>query len=345
MVPHSRPTLGEEETDAVASVVRSGQLVDGPETAAFERAVADVTNTEWGISCTSGTSALHLALLGLGIKAGDYVAVPSYVCVALVHAVRYVGAQPFLVDVDPETYNMDPDALKRNAPAGLRAAIVPHMFGLPAPVADVMSLGVPVIEDCALAIGASTHGHFVGSQGELAICSFYATKMLATGEGGMVVGHDAAVGERIRDLRDYDQPDGHTTRYNYKMTEIQAAMGMVQLRRLPDFINRRREIARCYSRDLQDLDMDLPVDRPAGTHIFYRYVTRMRRPLEEIIAGLDRAGIACRRPVSMPLHQLLEQPSLPAADAAFASALSIPIYPSLSEEEYASVIEALHLVI
>ncbi|MDP6483086.1 MAG: DegT/DnrJ/EryC1/StrS family aminotransferase, partial [Nitrospinota bacterium] len=183
-------------------------MVDGLQTRAFEQAVAGQTGTAWGIAVTSGTTALHLALLGLGVGAGDRVVLPSFVCVALLHAIRYVGAEPIVVDVDPETMNLDPDALKHTAPAGLKAVIVPHMFGLPAPVDAILSLGIPVIEDCALAIGATDHGRPVGGQGSLGICSFYATKMLATGEGGMVVGQDSALEARIQDLRDYDQPDG-----------------------------------------------------------------------------------------------------------------------------------------
>jgi len=347
MVPHSRLSIGNDEAEASAQAVRSGQLVDGPQTRVFEQAVADQTGTEWGIATTSGTTALHLALLGLGVGAGDRVALPSYVCVALLHAIRYVGAEPVVVDVDPDTMNIDPDALKQLASSGLKAVIVPHMFGLPAPLDDILALGIPVIEDCALAIGAVDRGRPVGGQGTLGICSFYATKMLTTGEGGMVVGQDPEQEARIRDLRDYDQPEGRTLRFNYKMTEMQAAMGLVQLGRLPSFIERRRQIAECYYNDLKVLDLNLPVDIPGGNHVFYRYVTRTSQPIDHLIVRLEQEGVACRRPVSQPLHRLLgeTETSFAGTEAVFDQALSVPIYPSLTDGEYKTVVKVLHHIL
>lgn len=345
MIPHSRPTLGEEEAEAAAQTIRSGMVVDGPSTVLFEQAVARQTGSKWGVATSSGTTALHLALLGLGIGAGDRVAIPSYVCVALLHAVRYVGAEPVVIDVDPDTMNLDPDALKRHAPARIKAVILPHMFGLPAATARITELGIPVIEDCAHAIGATAYGRPVGGQGVLGICSFYATKMMTTGEGGMVVGHGTELEERIRDLRDYDQPDGQTVRFNYKITEMQAAMGLVQLQRLPSFLERRRQYAARYHAHLQALSIDLPVDDPEGSHVYYRYVVRAAHPVGVLIDRLEQHGVACRRPVTQPIHQLIGQASYPGADAAFDQALSIPIYPALTDEEHTTVTYALQRVL
>lgn len=348
MIPHSRPTVGEAEAEAAAAVIRSGLLVDGEQTRQFERQVAKQTGTSWGVAVGTGTAALHLALLGLGVGPGDRVAIPSYVCVALLHAIRYLNAEPVVVDIDPETMNIDPDALKKSAPTRLKAIIVPHMFGLPAELNSMLALGVPVIEDCALSIGAEYQDRPVGGQGHLGICSFYATKMITTGEGGMVVGHDADILQGLQDLRDYDQPEGNILRFNYKLTEMQAAIGQVQLRRLPTFLERRRYIAARYHEGLAKVDCKRPSGKMDTAHAYYRYViqtaARCSVNLDQYIEQLDRKGVACRRPVSRPIHQLLGLTTCPGADAVFEHALSIPVYPTLTDQESATVIDAVHAV-
>ncbi|MBI4552250.1 MAG: DegT/DnrJ/EryC1/StrS aminotransferase family protein [Candidatus Latescibacteria bacterium] len=333
MIPHSRPSLGPDEAEVAAQVIRSGWVAQGPQTEGFEEDIARQAGMAWGTATSSGTAALHLALLGIGAGPGDRVVIPSYVCVALLHAVRYVGAEPVIVDVDPETMNLDPDALRRAAPGRLKAVILPHLFGLPAEVDAITAMGAPVIEDCAHAVGATVNGRPVGGLGTLSIYSFYATKMMTTGEGGMVVGQDSSIEERVRGLRDYDRPDASTIRFNYKMTDIQAAIGRVQLRRLPSFLDRRRQVAQVYDERFQSLHLGLPAGRPGAPHAYYRYIVRMNGNVAETIARLDEAGVACRRPVAQPLHRLVGGPPCPGADAAFDRALSIPIYPTLTDEE------------
>lgn len=342
MIPHSRPTIGEEEADAAGTAICSGRLVDGPLTEQFEQALARQAGASWGVAVSSGTSALHLALLGLDIGPGDRVAIPSYVCVALLQAVRYTGAEPVVVDVDPMTMNIDPDALKRLAPARLKAVIVPHLFGLPADIDAIVAVGVPVIEDCAHAIGALYKNQPVGGQGILSIYSFYATKMLTTGEGGMVVGRDTGLETRIRALRDYDCPDASRLRFNYKLTEMQAAMGLVQLRRLPDFLMRRHTLASVYRQAWKDLPVSHPVERTDRISSYYRYTLGVAAPggISALIEQFEREGIACRRPVTRPIHQLYGSFSCPGADAVFDRTLSVPFYPSLTESESVTVLRA-----
>lgn len=344
MIPHSRPSVGKQEAEVAARVIRSGALAAGSYTVRFEAEVARQTGAAWGVATNSGTAALHLALLGLGIGPGDRVAIPSYVCVALLHAVRYVGAEPVIVDVDPGTMNMDPDALRRKAPVRLAAVILPHMFGLPAETDAVLSLGAPVIEDCAHAIGAATGRRPVGGMGRIGICSFYATKMMTTGEGGMVVGHDPDLECRVRDLRDYDRPEGRTMRFNYKMTDFQAAMGLVQSERLPSFIHRRRQVAERYHTALDGLDIERPAGMRFKDHTYYRYVVRTTRDIPSAIQRLEQAGVACRRPVTRPIHQLLGLDGCPGADEAYRKALSIPIYPTLTNDEEQTVCQAIREV-
>ena len=221
-IPHSRPALGEAEAKAVAEVVRGGWVAQGRQVAAFEQAMAKVTGQAQGVAVSSGTAALYVALMALGIGAGDEVVIPSYVCTALWHAVRLTGATPILVDIEPATYDPSPQAVTRVLTRHTKAVIVPHMFGLPADIETLKSHGVPVIEDCAQTLGVTVRGTSVGGTGKLAICSFYATKLLTAGEGGMVLGRDESLMSRVQTLRQYDQEASLVRAFNYKMTDMQA---------------------------------------------------------------------------------------------------------------------------
>src|SRR5437667_1193930 len=203
LTPPARPALGEAEAKAVAEVVRGGWVAQGRQVAAFEQAMAKVTGQAQGVAVSSGTAALYVALMALGIGAGDEVVIPSYVYTALWHAVRLTGATPILVDIEPATYDPSPQAVTRVLTRHTKAVIVPHMFGLPANIETLKSHGIPVIEYCAQTLGVTVRGAPDGGSGELAICSFYATKLLTAGEGGMVLGLDGTLVGRVRALRQY----------------------------------------------------------------------------------------------------------------------------------------------
>lgn len=339
IIPHSRPTLGEAEGDAVHRVVLSGQLVQGQEVAAFEEEVAACTGRRFAVAVSSGTAGLHLALLALGVGEGDQVILPSYVCTALLHAVWAAGATPVAVDIDPSTRNLDGGKVREKVGERTRAVIAPHMFGLPAPVEEIEKLGLPVIEDCAMSIGAEHRGRPVGSFGSLSVCSFYPTKMMAAGEGGMVLTDDSDLAERVRARREYDGLPAHHLRFNYKMTDVEAALGRVQLGRLPEFVARRREIAAHYQRKLGEGGLKLPLVNPE--HVYYRYILRTDGA-EPFMAALEEEGVAARRPIDRPLHRELyrEDGEYPHATAAHREDLSIPIYPSLGDSQVERVIEA-----
>ncbi|MFA6346542.1 MAG: DegT/DnrJ/EryC1/StrS family aminotransferase, partial [Syntrophales bacterium] len=221
-----------------------------------------------------------------------------------------------------------------------KAIIVPHLFGLPADIRRIAALGVPVVEDCAQSLGSRLAGAPTGSFGRLSVFSFYATKVICTGEGGMIASRDAGLLERIRDLRDYDEKPDDRTRYNYKMTDLQAAMGIVQLRKLPDFITRRLAIASRYDDVMNECGIPTPASLLDREGIPYRYVIRTDR-LESILAAGRDAGISCRRPVFKPLHRYLGLNGYPHTDSAFASALSIPIYPSLGDADIEAILDSL----
>jgi dTDP-4-amino-4,6-dideoxygalactose transaminase len=344
IVPHSRPTIGQEEVQALLAVAGSGQLAQGPRVEEFERSVAALVGVAGGVAVHSGTAALELALLALGVGHGDEVILPSYVCAAPWLAVVRVGGQPRIVDIESTTYAIDPDSVRKALSPRTKAIVVPHMFGLPADLTRLRTLGVPLIEDCAQTLGATEAGHRVGSVGAVTICSFYATKLLCTGEGGMLLSNDRRLLDRGRALRDYDEaPTLDRSAFNRKMTDLQAALGLSQLRRYKAFLERRTAIAAAYQAALGQTRLTLPTVPPGRTHIFYRYVVRLPggTVLDSLIERLEQRGVCCRRPVFRPLHRYLVLKGYPVSEEAYRTALSIPIYPSLTDEEVARTAHAL----
>ena len=339
MIPHSRPHVSEDDVQAVAGVVRRGQLAQGPEVEAFEREVAERIGVPAAAAVGSGTAALELALRALGVGPGAEVIVPSYTCDALHHAVTRCGARPVLADADPSTLTLSAiDATPRLGPR-TRAIIVPHAFGLAADVGPFESLGVPVIEDCAQALGARVGARAAGSRGRLAVCSFYATKLLATGEGGMVLG-PADLVARVRDVRDYDERDDLVPRTNAKLTDMQAALGRSQLRRLDAFIARRRAIAAEYRRRLAALRCRPPADAGAA-HVYHRFVVRVERPVPDVLEALHARGVTARRPVFRPLHRALGLSGYAETERLWDTCVSVPCYPALTDEDVETVAAAL----
>lgn len=321
MIPHSKPLLGVEEQEAAARVLASGHIAEGEETAAFERECAAFCGRRYGIATASGTAALHLALGALGVGAGDWVAMPSYACAALLTAVRLQGASAFLCDVD-STLDLDPGAV----PARCAAAIAVHLFGARARIPRHEA----VIEDIAQRFDGTA-----GRATRVAVTSFYATKLMTTGEGGMVLTDDPGIEAYVRDRHSYDNRDDFVTRYPYKMTDMQAAIGRVQLRRLPVFLERRRQIASAYNEAFASLPLRLP---DLSDHACFRYVvaTPRRNALE---AHLAACGVEAKRPVHRPAHHYLGG-EYPNAERAHEEILSLPIYPALIDAEIGHVIES-----
>jgi dTDP-4-amino-4,6-dideoxygalactose transaminase len=320
-IPHSKPFIGREEIDAVARVLRSGQLSQGRQVQQFELECAQLLRRRHAVAVSSGTAALHLALGALGVPEEEAVAVPSYSCAALVTAVRLQQAKPVLCDIGDD-YNLDPSVV----PDYCNFAIVPHLFGA---VAQLPS-GIAVVEDIAQAMGG-----VCGRATPVAVTSFYATKLMTTGEGGMLLTDDEGIADYARDRRGYDNRDDFKVRYPYKMTEFQAVIGRVQLRRLMKFLERRREIADRYHEAFDFLPLRLPNPE---RHVFFRYVvgTGRRGGLE---VHLRKHGIEAKRPVHCPMHHLLGG-AFPKSQQAHEECLSLPIYPAMIEGEVAHVIES-----
>jgi dTDP-4-amino-4,6-dideoxygalactose transaminase len=339
MITHSKVVLEEDDLAGVQAVLGSGQLAQGKIASSLEKKTASFVGVNHAVAVSSGTAALHLALLSLGIGHGDEIIIPSYVCTALLNAIYYVRATPVLVDIDPSTYNIKFENIEKSISDNTRAIIVPHMFGLPADIDNIVSLGLPVIEDCAHSVGAKFKDKPIGSFGRLSIFSLYATKMLCAGEGGLVASNDLDLIEHIRDLRDYDEKESYTVRYNYKLSDIHAALGQSQLNKLPMSIQRRCEIAKVYDTGLEGVATHIPKAPQGKGHVYYRYVIAVEDPTR-FIEGMREKGIQCRRPVFKPLHRYLNLLGYTATEDAWSKAVSIPIYPSLTEDEAHRIVKA-----
>lgn len=335
LIPHSRPLLPDDFRE-VTSRLTPGWVADGPCTEAFERRAAAALGWEQGVATNSGTSALHLALLGLGVGAGDEVVIPAYVCVAVLNAVVMTGATPVAADSEPGGFNICPKSVEVRLTRRTKAIVAAHLFGERARMEELVGLGPPVVEDCAQSFGAVQDGQPVGSTGAVAVASFYATKVITTGVGGLVAG-PPELHARILDRREYDKRDDWQLRFSYKMDELSAALGLWQLDELPEMIARRGLIARQY----EEKWSKLPVrqrsikDRP----LIYRYTIRGDQLVGPLLARLMERGIGASRPVNAPLSRITGNPC-PEAEKVFAETCSIPIYPSLSDPEVDQVTDA-----
>jgi perosamine synthetase len=304
--------------------------------AAFELTVARRLRRHGGVATSSGTAALAVALGALGVGSGDEVIVPAYACSALASAVRFVGATAVLADVDEALALAPLDAARRRSPRA-RAVIVVHPFGRAVDIGPFLEWGIPVIEDCAQALGASREDGPAGSAGTVAVCSFYATKEVATGEGGMVLADHESVLAAARAIR--SGTADHPKAFNFKLTELAAALGLAQLARLDEFVERRRAIARRYDEALAGAALRIPLREPGVEPSFSRYVVRAQ-DAGALIEGLSHHGVEAKRAIADPLVLRADRAAYPEAARAFAECVSLPLYPSLADEEEAIVVEA-----
>lgn len=344
VVQHSRPWVGEAEAKAAAAVVSSLQLAQGPQVAGLERLWAEKTHTNAAAATGSGVGALRLALLALGVGPGDEVIVPAYSCVALFNAVLALGATPVLTDIQPDTWNLSPEDARRRRTPRTKAIVAVHLFGYPAAMPELAESGLPMVEDCAHGIGGQCGTEPFGAAGTISIGSFYATKMLAAGEGGIAASRDVRRIERIRQARDYgDQPaDGR--HLNDKMTDIEAAIAQVQLGRLPEILASRERLAQQYDALLAPLaDAGLLVRPPqAAGRIWYRYTLQLQRHhAAEIVTRMARYGVKAEQPVWDLRHTGLWGGGLPVSERAFDRVLSLPLYPALTPIEQGLAVVAL----
>jgi perosamine synthetase len=340
------PDLGEEELAAVAAVFESGQLTMGPRVAEFEAALAAACEVEHAVAVSSGTAALHLAVLALGIGPGDEVLVPAYTFPATANVVAMAGALPVLVDVDPETMNLSPEAVADAVTERTRAVLVVHLFGRPARWEEIEAAvpdGVMLLEDAAGALGARRGERACGGLGRLGCLSFHPRKIVTTGEGGAVTTNDAELAEAIRTMRHHGWrgTDMPAPGLNYRLPDILCAVGSSQLRRLEALLEERERLAAAYAARLADV-VETPTADPGDRHGLQAYVILLERR-DEALDALHEAGIQAQIG-TYALHSLSAyqaQGAFPGADAAFERALALPFHNRLTEDDLERVCSVL----
>jgi len=341
MIEHSQPTLGEEEKRAILDVLGSNYIAEGEEVHKFEKEMAKYVGATGGVVTSTGTLGLHLALICLDLTKNDEVIIPSYTCRSVLNAVLYSGAKPVLCDVDCDDYNISLFAAKKRITKKTKAVIVPHMFGHPARVDEFKKLGVHIIEDCAHSIGAKYKKRKVGSFGDVALFSFEGTKYIVTGEGGMVLANSQRLLNKLRKLKEPDSSD-FLTKYTYRMTDLQAAIGRVQLKKLEGLIKKRRSIAKIYTQAFRGASARLPKDCEGGRHIYQRYMIQIKGDIHAFMAKCLKRGIKVKQPVKpYALHRYLGESAkhFPNTEYIMNSAVSIPIYSSLTDNQVNLIIE------
>ena len=368
-IPVMVPWLGEEEAEAAAEAVRSGWVAQGPRVAEFERAFAAEVGAAHGVAVSSGTAALHLGLVALGVGAGDEVVVPSLSFIATANAARYVNAVPVFADVDVTTGNLTPETITAALTPRTRAVILVHQGGVPADLNALRALceerGLALLEDAACAAGVRYRGAPVGVGAQVAAWSFHPRKLLTTGEGGMVTTDDAEFAARMRRLREHGMnvsaADRHAsakpvleayleTGFNYRMTDIQAAVGLVQLRKLAATVAERREIAARYQDELAGIPGLTPVTDPEyGQTNYQSFWVRLDEDFpvsrDELLVRLSDAGVSARRGIMAahmePAYAEVSTPRLPATEVLSLNSLILPVFHGMTAVQQDRVVSVL----
>ncbi|MFQ6060690.1 MAG: DegT/DnrJ/EryC1/StrS family aminotransferase [Thermoplasmata archaeon] len=357
MIPIAKPCIGEEEEKAVLEVLRSGILAKGPKAKEFEEKFAKFVGRNFGISTSSGTAALHVALLANKIGKGDEVIIPALSFFATASTVVFCRAKPIFVDVNPETYNLDVSKVEEAITPRTKAIVPVHMFGQPVDMEPLIEIAeehnLKLVEDACQSHGAEYDGKKVGSFGEASCFSFYPTKNMVTGEGGMVLVDDQDLKLECTLLRDHGEITHYehvVLGYNLRMNEIAAAIGIEQLKKLPKFIERRRANAKMLSEGLAGLKgIQTPVVSDKGTHVYYQYIIRVGNefPLsrDELVKYLNKKGIGARPSYPKPLAEQAILRTMgygadcPVAREVLTKIMELPVHPLVSRDDITYIID------
>lgn len=351
MIPIAKPLLGKEEIDAVTKVLSSGMIAQGPKVDEFELAFSEHMDCEYAVTVNSGTAALHIALLAHNIGKGAEVITSPFTFIATANSVLYTGAKPVFADIKPDTYNIDPEKIKEKITSKTKAIIPVHLYGQSADMKAIMEIAedhkLVVIEDACQAHGAECLGKKVGSFGTGAF-SFYPTKNMTTSEGGIITTNDREIAEKSKMIRAH----GSKVRYlhemlgfNLRMTDIAAAIGLVQLGKLDGFNAARQKNAAMLSAGLKGVSgIVLPIVKPGCTHVFHQYTIRAKER-DKLADFLKEKGIGTGVHYPIPIHkqpyykELGYRDSLPVSEKAVEEVLSLPVHPALSRDDVQKIIE------
>lgn len=354
MIPINAPQIGEEEIAAVVNVLKSGILThalgSGPMVKRFEEDFARFVEAKHAIAVNSGTAALHMALIAIGVKRGDEVVLPSFTFVATAEAVVMAGAKPVFVDIDLETYNISLEAIEKALTKKTKAVIAVDLYGSPADLKPIREIadkcGLKIIEDAAQAHGATYNGKPVGAYADVACWSFYASKNMTTGEGGMITTNDDTIAETLRLIRSHGEKEKYKSLllgHNYRMPEIEAAIGCVQLKKLPNFLAKRRENAEKITAKLRSVkNVKLPCEPKGCENSWYLYTIRVedadRAKRDAIVENIRKEGIGAEVYYPWPIHLMpyyrkFGKWKLPKTEKASEQVLSLPVHPGITSEQ------------
>ena len=357
-IPYAQPHITEEDVEAVATAVKEGRLSQGVYVDKFEKEFADHLGSRYAIATTNGTAALHLAVAAIGIGPGDEVIVPSFTFVATANVALYMGAKPVFVEIDPRTYNIDPEAVEEAISAKSKAIIAVHYGGQTAEMDPILEIankhGLHVIEDASEAHGATYKGVNAGTMADIGTFSFYPNKNMTTGEGGMLVTNNERLADRARLLRNQGQDSRYhhiMLGYNYKMTDIQAALGVSQLKRLDGVIQRKKEVARYYEDLLEGVeDVTPPYVMPDCVHGYMFYTVSLPEGVRDKVAKhLNDVGVETAIAFSPPVHLQpfymslygYREGYLPTTERCSKRVLSLPMYTNIQREDQDFVVESI----
>ena len=352
MIPIARPLIGEDEQNAVLEVMASGMVAQGPRVKEFESRFAEMCGAEHGIATTSGTSALHVALLAHEIGPGDEVLTSPFSFIASANCALFVGAKPVFIDIEPDYFTIDPEKIREKITPRTRAIEPVHLYGQACDMQAIVEIAeeydLVIIEDACQAHGAKFNGQSVGSFGT-ACFSFYPTKNITTGEGGMITTNDANIAEKARLVRDHGSPvryQHESLGYNLRMNDMQAAIGLTQLPKLDQWNKKRQENAAYLTQELSKVEGVVPpAIRENAVHVFHQYTIRIP-DRDDAVEKLREKGVGVGVHYPTPIHQqpyyqkLGYSDSLPQSEAASREVLSLPVHPSLSQDDLDQIVEA-----
>jgi perosamine synthetase len=361
MIPIAKPIIGETERKLIAEVLDSGVLVQGPKVREFEKEFAELCETKYAIAVNSGTAALHTALYAIGIRPGDEVITTPFTFVASANSILMQGARPVFADIDPKTYNLDPDSVVEKITPKTRAILAVDLFGQ---VYDHKAIGqiasdhrLKVVEDACQAVDAMRDGKMAGSVADMGAFSLYPTKNITAGEGGVITTDDARYAERAREFRHHGQPESvqyvyHDLGYNYRLSEVHAAIALGQLSRLKSFTEARIRNADLLDKGLKGIrGLTVPYRASGAKHVFHQYTLRVAgfvKQRDELVLMLREKGIGCNvyypKPLHLyPMYQAMgyKEGDFPVSEQASKEALSLPCHPGVSSEDIRYIVETM----